>query len=121
MNILIPEATQPIVTEVIQYLELWQRVTSSNAAVYRKEIESPSYVTNDEASQSHNKMLLADALHAVDCLNVVIDMLKWEMEFQAQEPSVVVMKDYITEEVDAEVDDMLAAIRKRAAEKKAAA
>lgn len=118
MIISIPEATQPKVTEVIQYLEHWQKVTSSNVAVYRKEIESPSYVTKDEASQSHNKQLLTDALHEVDCLNVVINMLKWEMEFQAQEPYVPEKKDHIPKEMDPEVDAMLIAIRNRVAEKR---
>lgn len=104
---------------VIQFLELVQKVTTYNAATFLREFESPSPAYDSEASRSHTKMLLDEAQHEIECLDVVITMLKEELEWENCEVYVAEPqeeKDRIEKERLAEggeIEDMLAAIRKR--------
>jgi hypothetical protein len=116
----IPGTRQTALVKVINYLECWLQNSSFDVTWFRNEIESPSPWNTHPNFQSHTKMLLAEALHEVDCLSVVIAKLKWELGFEECEEcepeAEQEEKDHSTEKEDAEVDDMLAAIRKRRAE-----
>ena len=114
-----PEAKQPTLAEVIPYLELWQQDTSDDVAMYCKALERPE--DNDPIFQSHTKQVLADALHQRNCLNVVITKLKEELECEVFEyDPEAKKKGHTAEEMDAESQALLAAIRKRRAEQKEA-
>jgi hypothetical protein len=75
----IPEAKQITLADVIQSLEGLQQLTSEDAATFRKALdrtgETPEFV-------SHTKELLETAIHECNCLTVVIDKLKWELEWE---------------------------------------
>lgn len=111
--------------EVIQFLEHVQEVMTSNLAVARREIETPNVINNNEISQRHLKELLAKEQHESECLDVVIAMLKDELEWENCEVYEHVPQEerdhveLVPQDVWDEADDMLAAIRKRRAELKA--
>lgn len=109
--------------EVIQFLEHVQEVMTSNLAVTRREIETPNVINNNEIAQRHLKELLAKEQHESECLDVVIAMLKDELEWENSEVYEHIPQEGHIEpegqEVWGKVDEMLAAIRKRRAELKA--
>lgn len=84
-QIQIPEATQTTLEGVIDFLEHVQKITSDDKATFLKEIESPNPIHNNEASQRHFKMLLGEAIHELDCLEVVIAKLKYELSWEFRE------------------------------------
>lgn len=114
---------QPTLEGVIQFLELVQQITTDDIATFSREIESPSSANDSEASQSHTKMLLDEAQHELECLDVVIAKLKWELEGEWEEcdPLTPEEMERIVKERPTEcagVDAALARIRKRREELK---
>lgn len=77
------EARQALLTGFIDYLGVVQQITSNDVVSFYASLMRPN--NDDEATQSHTKQLLADALHERDCLNVVIAILKDELEWEEWE------------------------------------
>lgn len=117
---------QPTLEGVITFLKDVQQITADDIATFHREIESPAAIHNNERSQSHFKMLLAEAQHELGCLDVVIAKLEYEQEWEeceecdplTPEEMERIVKERPTECSD--VDDALDRIRKRRAELKAA-
>jgi len=113
---------QTTLDDVIDYLEYVQLSTTEDIAIFRKEIETPAEINNNEAAQAHFKMLLDEAINEQACLNVVIGRLKDDLDGDDGTEEVVdgdetqVAIDLISDETWAVVDARLAAIRKRRAE-----
>lgn len=103
--------------EVIDCLECFQTSTIEDISIFRKEIEIPASIHNNAVAQAHFKMLLDGAIHESDCLKVVIEKLKWEQGFESDEDDEDDGSQQeiepISEEAQAEIDECLAAIRKR--------
>ncbi len=66
--------------DVIQCLEFFQKSTTEDISIFRKEIETPAEIHNNEESLAHFKMLLDMAIRESDSLKVVITMLKEECD-----------------------------------------
>lgn len=116
------EANQFTLLDVIQFLEHVQEITTDDIATIHKEIVSPNGIHDNEKSQVHLKMLLAEALNEVASLQIVIAKLKWEKKFDEQddddledEADAMPAKLSVADEV--EIETMLAAIRQRVAER----
>lgn len=113
---------QTTLDDVIDYLEYVQLSTTEDIAIFRKEIETPAEINNNEAAQAHFKMLLDETINEQACLNVVIGRLKDDLEGDDGTEEVVdgdetqVAIDLISDETWAAVDARLATIRARRAE-----
>lgn len=108
---------QTTLDDVIDYLEYVQLSTTEDIAIFRKEIETPAEMNNNEAAQDHFKMLLDETVNEQACLNVVIGRLKEECDCETYEcdDSQEVM-NIISEERQAKDEVFLATIRARRAE-----
>ena len=113
---------QTTLDDVIDYLEYVQLSTTEDIAIFRKEIETPAEINNNEAAQAHFKMLLDVAETEQACLSVVIDKLKDDLEGDDGAEEVVdgdetqEVMNIFSEERQAKDEVFLEAIRKRRAE-----